>query len=93
MEEGGRYSSAWWWSICRIQEGLSEGLGRWFDDNIRRLIGDGRNTYFWHDNWVGNTPLRCKLPHLFDLAVSKECIVEDVFDRLEVRGGSGVGGY
>jgi len=50
----------------------------WFDDNIRRVIGDGRNTLFWHDNWVGDTPLRVKFPRLFDLAVSKEYSVEDM---------------
>jgi len=77
----------WWRSVCRIREGLGEGVGRWFDDNIRRMLSDGRNTLFWHDNWVGDTPLRCKFPCLFDLAVSKECTVEDM-----CRAGWEVGG-
>jgi len=87
VEEGGRHCSSWWRLVCRIREGLGEGMGRWFDDNIRRVIGDGRNTLFWYDNWVGGTPLRFKFPRLFDLVVSKECSVEDMW-----RGGWEVGG-
>jgi hypothetical protein len=57
---------------------LVEGVGRWFDDNNRRVIGEGRNTLFWYDNWVGDTPLRFKFPRLFYLTVSKECSMEDM---------------
>lgn len=62
--------------MCRIREGLSEGVGRCFDDNIRWVVGDGRNTLFWHDNWVGEIPFWIKFPWVFDMAVSKECSVE-----------------
>jgi len=44
-------------------------------------VGDGRDTLFWHDIWVGDIPLRLKFPRLFDLAVNKECTVEEM-DRL-----------
>jgi hypothetical protein len=76
--EGGRHVSSWWRSVCRVREGLGESVGRWFDDNIRRVVGDGRNAFFWHDNWVGDIPLRCKFPRLFDLAVRKKCFVEEM---------------
>lgn len=46
---------------------MGEAVSRWFDDNIRRVVGGDRNTLFWHDNWVGEIPLRIKFPRLFDL--------------------------
>jgi len=61
-----------------VREGVGEGVGRWFDDNVRRKVGDGRNTLFWYDTWVGDTPLRLKFPRLFELAVEKESKVGDM---------------
>jgi len=55
------------------------GVGRWFDDNVRRVIGDGRDTLFWYDTWVGKLPLSVRYPRLFDLAVVKECTVEEMW--------------
>lgn len=78
MQEGGRHCSSWWRSVCRLREGLGEGIGRWFDDYIRRVLGDGKNTLFWNDNWVWDIPLRCKFHRLFDMAVRKECSVEEI---------------
>ena len=63
----GSHCSSWWRVLGRIREGVGEGDGRWFDENIRRVVGDGTNTLFWHDNWVGGIPLRLKFPRLFDL--------------------------
>jgi hypothetical protein len=75
LKEGGRHCSAWWQSICRIREGLGESVGRWFDNNIRRVVGDGNDTLFWHDTWVRDFPLRTTFPRLYDLALNKECSV------------------
>jgi len=63
-------------------------VGSWFDDNVRRFVGDGCTTLFWFDNWVGERPLRLQFPRLFDLAIIKEYTVEKV-ERLgwEVGGG------
>jgi hypothetical protein len=79
LKEGGRHSSAWWRSLCRIREGVGEGVGRWFDSNIRRVVGDVRGTYFWYDTWVGDVPLKIKFPRIFDLSVDKECSVEKMW--------------
>lgn len=49
LKEGGKHSSAWWRSLCRVREGIGKGVGNWFDSNIRRVVGDGKNTLFWHD--------------------------------------------
>lgn len=62
--------------MCRLREGLGEGVGCWFENNTRRVLGNGRSTFFWHDIWVGDIPLKLKYPRLFDLSVDKECSVE-----------------
>jgi len=84
-EEGGqlmqeeRYASAWWRMVCHIREGVGEGVGNWFEENIRWVVGDGRDTLFWHDKWIGDIPLRLRFPRLFDLAVNKESKVVDMW--------------
>lgn len=45
VEGGGSHCSAWCRSVCWVHEGL----GNWFEDNIRRVVGDGRDALFWHD--------------------------------------------
>ena len=87
LKEGGRASSAWWRSICRLREGVGEGRANWFDSNTRRVVGNGRRTLFWHDIWVGDVPLKLKFPHIFDLSVHKECSVEKMRRLLGAVGG------
>ncbi|XP_024628914.1 uncharacterized protein [Medicago truncatula] len=81
IREGGSDSSAWWRMMCRLREGIGEGVGNWFEDNIRRVVRDGRNTLFWYDRWIGDVPLRLKFPRLFNLAVEKECSVGEMVGR------------
>jgi len=50
IQEGGRNTSSWWWMLCHVREGVGMGVGIWIDDNTRRVVGDGRNTFFWTDN-------------------------------------------
>ncbi|KEH37467.1 hypothetical protein MTR_2g038700 [Medicago truncatula] len=37
VKEGGRHSSRWWRMICNVRDGSGLLVGRWFDDNIRRV--------------------------------------------------------
>jgi hypothetical protein len=89
LQEGGRHSSRWWRMICNVREGSGLGVGRWFDDNIRRVIGNGRNTLFWTDNWLGGVPLKIQFSRLYELAVHKECSVEDMARAGWEEGGGG----
>ena len=60
---------------------MGEGVGKWFEENIRRVVGNGRDTLFWYDRWLGDVSLRVKFSRLFDLAVEKESSVEDLWRR------------
>jgi len=46
IREGDIFASTWWKMICRVRDGVGEGVGRWFNENIRRVVGDRRNTLF-----------------------------------------------
>jgi len=78
VQDGGRHASSWWRMMCRVREGIGSGVGSWFDDNIRKVVGNGRNTFFWTDNWLGGAPLKLQFSRLFKLSVHKECSVEDM---------------
>ena len=42
---------------------------------IRKNIGDGSNTMFWHDIWVGEHPIKEVCPRLFLLSLSPNALV------------------
>ena len=81
IREGGRQALVWWKTVGLIREGVGMGVGNWFEDNIRWVVGDGRNTLFWYDNWIGDILLRMKFPRLFELAVDKVSSVRDMESR------------
>jgi len=58
--------SSWLQCMTGIRDGISMGVGRWFDDNILREVGDGSTTFFWTYRWLGDIPLcdRFSLLHL-----------------------------
>jgi len=68
LEVGGRSASS---------EGAN---GGWFGERVSKVVGDGKNTFFWFDNWVGDVPLCRRFSHLFDLATNKFVIVADMCD-------------
>jgi len=42
------------------------------------VVGNGRNTFFWTDKWLGEVPLRRQFSRLFELSMRKDCTVEDM---------------
>jgi len=42
----GSFNSAWWNNLISIRDGAGVGVGRWFDDNVGRVVGDGTQTLF-----------------------------------------------
>ncbi|KAF1878292.1 hypothetical protein Lal_00046959 [Lupinus albus] len=45
-------------------------IDEWFWDGMVRRIGDGSNTRFWHDLWVGSSTLATKYKRLYNLSTS-----------------------
>lgn len=58
-------------------------------------MGDGADTFFWYDRWIGDVPLCQHFGRLFDLAENKSISVATLFSlgwEEGVRRGSGGGG-
>ncbi|CAJ2670377.1 unnamed protein product [Trifolium pratense] len=55
----------------------SDGVG-WFDESLRKELGDGKGTSFWLDPWVDGVTLHHHFGRLFDVAVDKVISVADM---------------
>ncbi|GAU44755.1 hypothetical protein TSUD_246480 [Trifolium subterraneum] len=78
LRDGGRRGSSWLKDIMRIREGGGPG-GRWFEEHVSKRVGDGLDTFFWTDPWLGGTPLCERFGRLFDLAETKRRTVAEMF--------------
>jgi len=59
----------------------------WFRSELVRKVGNGKETCFWLDIWVGDTSLRERFPRFFSLSTQKECSSFDVGTGPEGRRG------
>jgi len=57
---------------------------------VSKVFGDGKNTFFWWDNWLRDIPLRGRFSRLFDLATNKFSSVAAMFELGWEEGGQGV---
>ncbi|KAL8503466.1 hypothetical protein ACS0TY_022276 [Phlomoides rotata] len=61
----------WWKDISNIYHGKE---GRGMVKELVRIVGEGENTYFWTDSWVGDGTLRERFPRLHILSNNKEAM-------------------
>ena len=58
-------------------------------------MGNGTNTYFWTDPWLGGTALSVRFRRLYELSVNKSWTVEEMYVKgwgmAVKRGGCGIG--
>lgn len=52
-----------------------------FSNYISFKVGDGFHIRFWHDNWCGDSALKCSFLEFFALARNKEASVSENMDR------------
>ncbi|GJS10728.1 RNA-directed DNA polymerase, eukaryota [Tanacetum coccineum] len=71
-----------------------KGKGFDFWSHVKKRIGNGADTRFWFDQWLGDSPLCVKYPRLFALEMDKHASVESKLHssvsnsfRRMVRGG------
>ncbi|KAK2444918.1 hypothetical protein QL285_015908 [Trifolium repens] len=69
----GAGASVWWRDICRLDSGIG-----WFSQMVSKKVGNGNNTLFWKDVWVGEESFVSRFPRLFGISVQKDCRVGDV---------------
>jgi hypothetical protein len=70
------YSSLWWRDICSIGLNLQT---NWFACNVFKKLGNGVNTSFWCDKWIGESTLKDRFPRLFSISSQKLASVADLW--------------
>jgi hypothetical protein len=68
------FASLWWKDICSIGTNLNQ---NWFSQSAFKKLGNGINTSFWLDTWVGMLPLQARFPRLFSISNQKNVSVAD----------------
>lgn len=63
-----------WRGICSSIIRHSKG-NTFLTENIRRRIGNGDETLFWHDLWIGSSPLKITHPRLFRISTLPNGVV------------------
>ncbi|PNY11107.1 receptor-like kinase [Trifolium pratense] len=79
-----RTNSVWWRDLVKIGIG-SGALTGWLNGVVRKKLGNGHNTSFWHDKWIGVIPLKNVYPRLFSVSVDKDSSVAES-GRLDLDG-------
>jgi hypothetical protein len=72
LEERNKCRSSWWRDLIPIKEIQGRRGVDWFEENIRREVGDKKNTFFWKDPWVEGDKLCVLFGRLFDLSLDKD---------------------
>ncbi|GAU44687.1 hypothetical protein TSUD_183450 [Trifolium subterraneum] len=81
VREGGRHGSTWWREIVRLRDAEgAEGEMGWFAAGVERRVGNGVDTFFWIDLWLGGIPLSVRFRRLFDLSQHKLKTVAEMRD-------------
>ncbi|XP_057443259.1 uncharacterized protein LOC130735191 [Lotus japonicus] len=68
-------ASSWWKDLNLMC--FDEGLGGWMEDGLCQKIGEGNDTKFWHDNWLGSRPLRDIYVRLYYLSTQQNHTIEE----------------
>jgi hypothetical protein len=65
--------SSWWRNICRLDVGT-----RWFNNTVKKIVGNGRTIRFWRDVWVAGLSLEERFPRLFSISNQQDAMLSDV---------------
>jgi hypothetical protein len=77
------YASLWWKDICSVGTNLEI---NWFSRNVFKKLGNGGQTSFWSDIWIGEALLKERFPRLFSISSQKEAVVMDVRNQSVTEG-------
>jgi hypothetical protein len=70
------FTSLWWKDLCALDDWGEN--PHWLDDVVVRRLGNGRQTRFWRNVWIGDDPLCVKFPRLFSISLQKEACVDEL---------------
>ncbi|GLT57088.1 hypothetical protein SLA2020_300870 [Shorea laevis] len=77
--------SVWWKELWKLERVDSINM-EWIRDGFIRKVGEGKETLFWEEVWIGNVSLREKFPRLYSLATNKQATIAEVGRSRECEG-------
>jgi hypothetical protein len=86
---GGWSGSSWWKEVAKIRDRDGVDGSGWFEESVVRKVGDGRESFFWTDVWLGGQPLCRRFRLLFDLAKKKSFTIATMHVLGWEEGGAG----
>ncbi|MCH83014.1 LINE-1 reverse transcriptase like [Trifolium medium] len=76
-------SSVWWRDLnMALRFPRISGKG-WFEENLRKVVGNGINTNFWSDPWVDGEKLRDQFNRLYDISLDKDKTVAKMLTEVD----------
>jgi len=70
--------SQWWIDVCCLDRNGVEN-GNWFEQGVRRQVGNGKDTSFWKDDWIGQGLFQDLFARIFVATLHKDALVSDVW--------------
>nr|KYP35531.1 Putative ribonuclease H protein At1g65750 family [Cajanus cajan] len=87
----GAKGSRWWVDLNRIEEGDLV-CNKWMSSKCCKVIGNGVDTKFWLDKWVGHGSLAHRFSRLYQIEINKNASIAEMFEWEGVwLNGSGAG--
>ena len=65
-----------WTAISNIGS-LNQHIDRISNYGIMQKVGNGQNTRFWEDVWLGELSLREQFPRLYSMSNQKDCVIAE----------------
>ena len=56
-----------------------------FFNRTRCIVGNGNDTRFWEDTWLGNAPLATQYPSLYRIVQRREALVATVLQSIPLN--------
>uniref|UniRef100_A0A453GLK2 Reverse transcriptase zinc-binding domain-containing protein n=1 Tax=Aegilops tauschii subsp. strangulata TaxID=200361 RepID=A0A453GLK2_AEGTS len=56
-----------------------------FFNRTKFIVGDGDNTRFWEDTWLGDTPLALQYPSLYCIVQRREALVATIMQSIPLN--------
>lgn len=78
VKTGVRFQSRWWSDLQKIEEGGNGIKQNWFSNVIKKEVGSGENTLFWHESWLDGGPLDKRFGRLYSLNTDKHDSMTDI---------------
>ncbi|MCH88363.1 LINE-1 reverse transcriptase like, partial [Trifolium medium] len=70
------FASLWWNDLCDLETCVDS--KNWVVEAIYSSLGNGAQTSFWCDKWIGDASLSVRFPRLFSLSLQKEAFIREV---------------